>query len=98
MFDITAFEANRALQRRSSSSVSHQIDHPPRTPSRQHVDFMSWPQQPHDNPKEETGQQANNLSVRAMQLSIFGSMVCLVYFTSLACLGVTSWWMISSLN
>lgn len=75
MFDITAFEANRALQRRSSSSVSHQIDHPPRTLSRQHGDFMSWPQQPHDNPKEEIDQQANSLSVRAMQLSIFGSMI-----------------------
>lgn len=93
MFDITAFEANRALQRRSSSLISHSIDRPPRTLSKEHNDLMSWPElsykprQPLQPPKEETNQQANNLSIRAMQLSIFGSTV---YFSLLLWLRLTS--------
>ncbi|XP_057477660.1 sodium/hydrogen exchanger 7 isoform X3 [Actinidia eriantha] len=80
VFDIAAFEANRALQRKSSSLVPHSVDHPSRSLSREHFGLMSWPEQfyksrqHHQNP-EGTDQQATNLSARAMQLSVFGSMV-----------------------
>uniref|UniRef100_A0A5B7A4E3 Cyclic nucleotide-binding domain-containing protein n=1 Tax=Davidia involucrata TaxID=16924 RepID=A0A5B7A4E3_DAVIN len=81
IFDIAAFEANRALQRRPSSLVSHSVDQPSRSLSREHGGLMSWPEhffkpsQNDHNPEEETDLRANNLSARAMQLSIFGSMV-----------------------
>ena len=84
VFDIAAFEANRALHRRSSSLVPHSVDHPSRSLSREHFGLMSWPEQfykprqHHQNP-EGTDQQATNLSARAMQLSVFGSMVHSVY-------------------
>ncbi|XP_059649760.1 sodium/hydrogen exchanger 7 isoform X2 [Cornus florida] len=78
IFDIAAFEANRPLSRRPSSLISH--DHPSRTLSREHGGLMSWPEhfyrprQNHQSP-QETDRRTNNLSTRAMQLSIFGSMV-----------------------
>ncbi|PSR91013.1 Sodium/hydrogen exchanger 7 like [Actinidia chinensis var. chinensis] len=77
VFDIAAFEANRALQRRSSSLVP---DHPSRSLSREHFGLMSWPEQfyksrQHYQNPEGTDQQSTNLSARAMQLSVFGSMV-----------------------
>ncbi|CAK9163719.1 unnamed protein product, partial [Ilex paraguariensis] len=80
MFDIAEFEASRALQRRSSSLLPQSVDHPTRSLSREHGGLMSWPAQffeprhhPHD--PEETHHKLNNLSARAMQLSIFGSMI-----------------------
>lgn len=86
MLDIAAFEANRSLQRRNSSLISHTKDHPTLSRSREHVGLMSWPEQfympaqPHEHPVAETDEHANNLSVKAMQLSMYGSMVCLINF------------------
>ncbi|KAK9277152.1 hypothetical protein L1049_006691 [Liquidambar formosana] len=76
--DIAAFEAHGALQRRSSSLLPHSVDQTPRSLSREGL--MSWPEnfykpRQHDQNPEGTDQQASSLSARAMQLSIFGSMV-----------------------
>ncbi|XAR48002.1 hypothetical protein NMG60_11030674 [Bertholletia excelsa] len=79
IFDIAAFEAHRPLQGRSPSIVS--IDHhPPRTLSKRHSGLMSWPEhfykaRLHPYSPDEKGKQPKNLSARAMQLSIFGSMI-----------------------
>ncbi|KAJ4827704.1 hypothetical protein Tsubulata_051346 [Turnera subulata] len=77
VFDMAAFEADSALMRRSSSFVL--VDHPHR-PASEHHGLMSWPenlyktaQQKHSTFK--TDRPSNNLSAKAMQLSIFGSMV-----------------------
>lgn len=81
-FDIAAFEADAALVRRSSSLLSHAMDHSHRTLGRQHSGLMSWPEHFYKQKKnrkqnsEGIGQQTNSLSARAMQLSIYGSMVC----------------------
>ncbi|KAK4754515.1 hypothetical protein SAY87_002619 [Trapa incisa] len=79
IFDIAAFESDSALQRRSSSSfILHSADPAYRTVSREHSGLMSWPdnffkaKQVHEG---ENHQQPNNLSTRAMQISIYGSMV-----------------------
>ncbi|KAL2557784.1 Sodium/hydrogen exchanger 7 [Forsythia ovata] len=78
VFDVSGFERN--LQKRSSSLISHSADHPSGPLAREHRGLMSWPelfnkssQQVHA--LEETDQEGNNLSQRAMQLSIFGSMI-----------------------
>ncbi|XP_052204610.1 sodium/hydrogen exchanger 8 isoform X2 [Diospyros lotus] len=80
IFDIAAFETNRVLQRRSSSLLSHVIDHPTSSLSKEHSGLMSWPEnffetRYHQQSPNKTGEQATNLSTRAMQLSMFGSMV-----------------------
>ncbi|WOH15660.1 hypothetical protein DCAR_0935203 [Daucus carota subsp. sativus] len=81
MLDFAAFEANRSLQRRSSSLVSHTKDHPTRSLSKEHCGLMSWPEQfymqtqPSEHRIEETDKIGSNLSVRAMQLSMYGSMI-----------------------
>ncbi|XP_038716122.1 sodium/hydrogen exchanger 8-like isoform X2 [Tripterygium wilfordii] len=53
---------------------------PHRSQSREHGGLMSWPEhffiaQPHKKNGDGAGQPENNLSARAAQLSIFGSMV-----------------------
>ncbi|KAL3830717.1 hypothetical protein ACJIZ3_019519 [Penstemon smallii] len=78
IFDMAGFEAGRTLQKRSSSIISHSTDHPARSFVREHGGLMSWPEElfmstHHD--RDATGQQENNLSSRAMQLSMFGSMI-----------------------
>lgn len=80
IFDISAFEADRGLQRRSSSLVPHSADQPSRSLSREHGDLMSWPEHFYklrqDNQSTEGDRwKSNSLSYKAMQLSIFGSMV-----------------------
>ncbi|KAK1387163.1 Salt overly sensitive 1 [Heracleum sosnowskyi] len=81
MLDIAAFEANRSLQRRSSSLVSHTKDHPSRSLSKEHCGLMSWPEQfytqtqSNEHRVAETDKNVTNLSVRAMQLSMYGSMI-----------------------
>ncbi|KAI5582562.1 hypothetical protein BDE02_07G094000 [Populus trichocarpa] len=78
-FDIAAFEADGALRRRSSSLAS--VDHPNRPLTREHGGLMRWPEnfyRPREQRKpncEGTCRPANSLSARAMQQSIFGSMV-----------------------
>lgn len=80
VFDIAGFEANGSLQKRTSSLISHATDPPLRSPSREHGGLMSWPEhfykprQHHEHPNDND-QQVNNLSARAMQLSIYGSMI-----------------------
>ncbi|WCJ33702.1 Sodium/hydrogen exchanger 7 [Euphorbia peplus] len=76
IFDIAAFEADSALSK-SSSFLRHTGDHPHRPLSREHA-LMSWPEnfyKPKSDEKDIENGKANNLSARAMQLSIFGSMV-----------------------
>ncbi|KAL8157682.1 sodium/hydrogen exchanger 8-like [Apium graveolens] len=81
MLDIGAFEANRSLQRRNSSLISHTKDHPTLSLSREHGGLMSWPEQiytpaePDEHPVAETDEHVNNLSLKAMQLSMYGSMI-----------------------
>lgn len=82
IFDIAAFESDRTLIRGPSSFVSPVVDHPHRSPSGEHSGFMSWPEHFQKANPEGIDQQANSLSARAMQLSIYGSMVCSV---SLSC-------------
>nr|AVA17742.1 SOS1-like protein 1 [Populus szechuanica] len=78
IFDIAAFEADGALRRGSSSLVL--VDHPHRSFTREHGGLMSWPENLYKQREREqncvgTCRSENSLSVRAMQLSIFGSMV-----------------------
>lgn len=78
IFDIAGFEAARTLQRRSSSLIANSGDHPSGFLGREHGGLMSWPEQilkSKHRDVEVGGEQANNLSARAMQLSIYGSMV-----------------------
>ncbi|KAF8021104.1 hypothetical protein BT93_G1510 [Corymbia citriodora subsp. variegata] len=79
IFDVAAFEADSALQR-SSSLLPHTVDHPLRTHSREHGGLMSWPKHFYKASQqrqshEEINQHTNNMSARAMQLSVYGSMV-----------------------
>lgn len=81
IFDIAAFEADSALQRRSSW-LPPAPDHPHKS------GLMSWPEnffkpRQHKQNSEGNDQPANSLSARAMQLSIYGSMVCLILSVSL---------------
>nr|QOS02253.1 SOS1 [Karelinia caspia] len=80
IFDIGGFEANRTLQRRTSSLIPHGGDLPPRSPTREHSGLMSWPQhmksrQNLEHHPEEIDHHGNNFSARAMQLSMYGSMI-----------------------
>ncbi|OMO72604.1 hypothetical protein COLO4_27555 [Corchorus olitorius] len=75
IFDIAMLETHGVLQRSSSSFI-----HPHRTLSREHGGLMSWPDHLHKAKQHmqndgAADQQVNRLSERAMQLSIFGSMV-----------------------
>lgn len=80
VFDMASVEAESGLQRWSSSR-SQLGDRPPRLLSKEHGGLMSWPENffiqkhHHQNHPERTDQHANSFSARAMQLSIFGSMV-----------------------
>ncbi|KAL5554424.1 hypothetical protein UlMin_041825 [Ulmus minor] len=80
IFNITALESDRKLQRRSSSFVPNSVDHSHRSLPREHSGLMSWPehfQKPrqHKHNSEAIEQEPYSLSARAMQLSIYGSMV-----------------------
>ncbi|XP_073024489.1 sodium/hydrogen exchanger 8-like isoform X4 [Primulina eburnea] len=79
IFDIAGYDPSRTLCKRSSSRISQPADLPSGSLGReQHSGLMSWPEQ-FFNPKlhdlEASNRQGNNLSARAMQLSIFGSMI-----------------------
>ncbi|KAM3705589.1 hypothetical protein ACJW31_03G091400 [Castanea mollissima] len=78
IFDMSGLEADNALQQRSSS-VPHSADHSHRPLSRE-LELMSWPENlykrmRHKQSPDWIDRQANSLSAKAMQLSIFGSMV-----------------------
>ncbi|KAL8157683.1 sodium/hydrogen exchanger 8-like isoform X2 [Apium graveolens] len=80
MLNIAAYEAKRCIQR-SSSLDSNLKDHPTRSQIREHGGLMTWPDryfkptQPHEHPIAETSEHADNLSVRAVQLSMYGSVI-----------------------
>ncbi|XP_043695377.1 sodium/hydrogen exchanger 8 isoform X2 [Telopea speciosissima] len=79
LFDIGAFEADSGFLKRPASLVSNSID-PQRYPSREYGRLMSWPENFY-KPKQRlqhsdaADQEQHNLSARALQLSIYGSMV-----------------------
>ncbi|GAV67504.1 cNMP_binding domain-containing protein/Na_H_Exchanger domain-containing protein [Cephalotus follicularis] len=80
IFDIAAFEADNALPRRSSTLLPHSGDQFHRPISREHSGLMSWPEHfykanVHKQNSQGIDQKANSLSAKAMQLSIYGSMV-----------------------
>ncbi|XP_022955956.1 sodium/hydrogen exchanger 7 isoform X2 [Cucurbita moschata] len=76
IFDMTALQSNNILNQSPSSA-----DHLQRSPSRDHSGLMSWPQllsaprPPQKQKSEKTERPAESLSAKAMQLSIYGSMV-----------------------
>ncbi|KAL7598716.1 hypothetical protein Lser_V15G22190 [Lactuca serriola] len=84
MFEIGGFET---LQRRKSSLISHNAENNPgrSSPSREHSGLMIWPERhiksrqllenPNPNPNLDHHQHGNNFSARAMQLSMYGSMI-----------------------
>ncbi|RHN42304.1 putative potassium channel, voltage-dependent, ERG, cation/H+ exchanger [Medicago truncatula] len=77
VFDIAAFEPDAALVKKSSSGLLHAADHPHKSFRRHHSALMSWPEHFYrqNQHKQSSEQQSNSLSARAMQLSIYGSMV-----------------------
>lgn len=78
-FDIGVSEADGALQKRSASWIL-QSGEPQRTPSMEHIGLLSWPEHlykatgHHQSPNESI-KQSTSLSAKAMELSIYGSMV-----------------------
>ncbi|XP_050231835.1 sodium/hydrogen exchanger 8-like [Mercurialis annua] len=77
IFDIAALEVDIALQRKSSSFISHTGEHPHRYGRRDHT-LMSWPEKFYKKESHEqnlNNRQTKSLSARAMELSIYGSMV-----------------------
>ncbi|XP_027191971.1 sodium/hydrogen exchanger 8 isoform X2 [Cicer arietinum] len=77
VFDIAAFETDAALVKKSSSRLLHVVDHPHRSFRIEHSGLMSWPEHFYQQSQHKQGseQQTSSLSARAMQLSIYGSMV-----------------------
>ncbi|XP_024045881.1 sodium/hydrogen exchanger 7 isoform X2 [Citrus clementina] len=76
IFDIAAFEADKAVVRRTSSLFSHSSDQPHKSLSREHGNLMSWPEHFYKaRQQKQNSEETNSLSARAMQLSIFGNMV-----------------------
>lgn len=78
-FNIGSTEAEGALQRRSSL-VSQSME-PSRTHSRERAGLLSWPEsfykaRSHLQSPNENDKKSNSLSAKAMELSIYGSMVC----------------------
>ena len=85
LVDIAGFEANRTLLRRSSSLISHSVDHPSGSLTGEHGGLMSWPEEfykirHHQNDPEKANEKKNNLSAGAIHPSIFGSMVSPNFF------------------
>lgn len=80
VFDVGTVEPEGALQRRSASWVSQTAIEPPRNPSREHGGLLSWPEslykaRGYRQSPNESDKQPISLSARAMELSIYGSMV-----------------------
>lgn len=80
-FDKGTVEADGALQRWSASRVSQAVIELPRNLSREHGGLLSWPEslykaRGHNGSPDESDKQPISLSAKAMELSIYGSMVC----------------------
>lgn len=81
IFEVAVFEAEIGLQQRPSQLSLQAGNHANRSLNREHGGLMSWPEQFYQarQPKQSPDAkdlQPFSLSARAMQLSIFGSMVC----------------------
>lgn len=88
ILNITAFQADRTLQRRSSSFMKHAVDCSTKSLGKEHSGLMSWPEhfyKPNKQTQTSAGPsgQVNSLSSRALQLSMFGSLVCQLQLFSL---------------
>lgn len=100
IFDMAALQSDDNLNR--SSSFIHSVDHPQRSLSRDHSGLMSWPEllskprPPQKQKSERTERPADSLSEKAMQLSIYGSMVCSVVIFQISLL-VDSWFYVFAL-
>ena len=78
IFNIGAFGADRTLHRRPSSLTpprSSSSDQLQRSFRKEHRGLMSWPENIYAKQQQEINKTTLSLSERAMQLSIFGSMV-----------------------
>ncbi|KAL3652883.1 Son of sevenless 1 [Castilleja foliolosa] len=78
ILDIAGLESRTLLRRQSSLISPHSVDHPTGSFGRMRSGLMNWPEQTfkskhHD--QDEAYEQDNNLSARAMQLSVYGSMI-----------------------
>ncbi|XP_026662993.1 sodium/hydrogen exchanger 7 isoform X2 [Phoenix dactylifera] len=83
-FDIGTVEAEGALQKRSASWVSQAGIELPRNLSREHGGLLSWPENLYkgrgcNQSPDESDKQPISLSAKAMELSIYGSMVNNMY-------------------
>ncbi|EPS63755.1 hypothetical protein M569_11027, partial [Genlisea aurea] len=76
-FDISGSESGQTFKRRQSSRILNSGDHISRSLDREHSGLMSWPHQFSKSKLdlETVSDHEMNLSSRAMQLSIYGSMV-----------------------
>lgn len=77
IFNTGAFGADRTLHRRPSLLTpprSSSTDQLQRSFRKEHRGLMSWPENIYDA-KQQQENDSSSLSERAMQLSIFGSMV-----------------------
>lgn len=78
IFDIVGFEAGKTLQKRSSSLISHSADRRSGSLGIERGGLMSWPEhlfKSNHHGGEVPGEQQNNFSARAMQLSKYGSTI-----------------------
>lgn len=78
IFNTGAFGADRTLHRRPSLLTpprSSSTDQLQRSFRKEHRGLMSWPENIYDAKKQQEINNSTSLSERAMQLSIFGSMV-----------------------
>ncbi|XP_072989939.1 sodium/hydrogen exchanger 8 [Typha latifolia] len=78
-FDMEKIEADGALQKRSMSRVSQTVELL-RAQSKEHVGLLSWPEsfyraRGHHQSLIETDKQPTSFSTKALELSIYGSMV-----------------------
>ncbi|KAJ6806539.1 sodium/hydrogen exchanger 8 [Iris pallida] len=77
IFDISTTESEGGVSKRSASRLSSFIE-PPRNLSRDHEGLLSWPENVFKSRHQsfnEGDRQAASLSAKAMELSIYGSMV-----------------------
>ncbi|GKC18105.1 putative plasma membrane Na(+) /H(+) antiporter, partial [Tanacetum coccineum] len=79
-FQVSEIAASRTRNRRTSSLVSHGGDNSPRSTTREFSSLMSWPEhrtksRQHLEHPSGIDQHGNNFSARAMQLSLYGSMI-----------------------
>nr|ACF05808.1 Na+/H+ antiporter protein [Limonium gmelinii] len=81
VLDMASLEIDKALKRRQSSIILQKRDSATSINPREHSGLLSWPDHRFEAPAKQDGDaeeldyETNNLSARARQLSMFGSMV-----------------------